>query len=455
MRDREFPVRKWVLVLMILATTFDYRFLAGVSGLPSFTLLEVLSVGSFCLLFVDSVVATGALWSQLVRIWRANPYLISYFLWIAVLVFVNLFRGYGVSTMSQFKDLLPSIMLLVVLFAYGRSVESLVLIVKALMVGLVFNLLLGLNQGLFGWPRPVALNVGSAGKVDLDGRIVGELMATGWFSHPNGFAMFLIPSFALLIVLVMNRVSINTLWRLTALLCIPLLIFAMYKTQGKGAMGWAFVAMIFAMFPGRPRTLTWWLMLCSTVAGIVTITLLGIAGSNHFKSFSTIFSRIQLWQAAIDALRSDYGFMLFGAAFQKVYQLSFVTTGFRFPYSNAHNAFLNQAVSYGIPGLVLYLLAIGRATRSLCISWSQEVLAARMEGMSVFVLAGTFALIGEYFFEPAAEGVLIQAQFFLLLGLCSVLMHPSAAPPPLMYQRQLASARRWKQSEISFPVPRL
>lgn len=452
--NREFPVRKLVLFFVALATTFDYRFLAGMPGLPSFTLMELITLWAFFLLFVDNIIYSGALWSQVVRIWRANPYLVGYFGWIALLAFVNFFRGYGLATMAQFKDLLPSIVLVLVLIAYGRSADSLTLVVKALLVGIALNLVIGVSQGLTGWPRFVELNVGSAGKVDLDGRIVGGLMATGWFAHPNGFAMFLIPPVALLTTLISGRLAIGTFWRIAAVVCTPLLVFALYRTQGKGAMAWSIVAFAYAVYPTRARFGAWWIMACGTVSGILAITAFGVFESHQMRSLSTILTRIELWEAAVEALRSDVGFLLFGAAFEKVFYLSIVTTGFKFPYPNAHNAFLNQAVFYGLPGLILYLLAIGRATRSLCVSRQENSLGTKFRGSVTYALAGTFALLGEYFFEPAAEGVLNQAQLFLLLGLCAVLIHPPAKFPDMRSRMNSTFSRRQSRLVTAMPICR-
>ncbi len=140
------------------------------------------------------------------------------------------------------------------------------------------------------------------------------------------------------------------------------------------------------------------------------------------SSLKTIFTRIQLWETALYSLSTNPQYFVFGAAQQKVLSLSTYFTYGRFSYPNSHNAILNQAVYYGVPILLVYLALIVKSTRLLNFAINTpNTLANCNKGFSYFLLITIFSILGAYMLEPASEGVLQQAQFFMLVGLALAL----------------------------------
>jgi hypothetical protein len=120
-----------------------------------------------------------------------------------------------------------------------------------------------------------------------------------------------------------------------------------------------------------------------------------------------------------DAVMTDSGFFLFGVASNNVLYASYRYTGGTFPYPNAHNGIINQAVYFGVPCMIIYLMMIYKAVSSLTKGSDSQLMASPQ--VVRFAMASVIALVGDYFFEPASEGVLLQGQFFFLLALCLIL----------------------------------
>ncbi|RZI86201.1 MAG: O-antigen ligase family protein [Rubrivivax sp.] len=437
-RKFDLIARPLPLLLMVLVISLDYRFLQGYKGAPSFTALEVMGYFTFLLFFADGIVYRNVVREVFSSIWQKNRYIILYAVWIGTLCFANFFRGHGFNTLSELKDLLPSFLMVVVIHAYARSPKAIENIIKVYMVGLGINILLGVAQGLIGAPRPIPMSLGAAAKMDLNGHVMSKNMATGLFTHPNGFAMFLIPCAILLVLVATRKIDLGKWWRAAAWVLLPLLAFAYYRSQGKGAAAWAIMGCIFALLPVRSRGKAFYLMLIGMVLGVLALSAGSVYLADHFRfrSLSTMITRVQLWQSGIDALAHHWDNFFLGSAFGDVYYASYRFTGGQFPYPNTHNGILNQAVAYGVPGLILYLSLVWKAVSGLAFCPDDRLLPNR--GVATFAVASIVALLSEYFFEPATEGVLLQAQFFFLLALCLV----STAKPLTYHSAGLLQAQR-------------
>lgn len=423
-----FPARPWLLYLMIFSISVDYIFLKGVSGLPQFRIIELTSYVVLVFIFLDSVIFFDRLISEYRSFVKNSIFLHLYFFWVALVAIVHFLSGSGVSAIAQFKDLIPSFILTLIIYFWCDNKGRLHNIVKILLVGIFINSLLGTLQGLFGKPRPIALSETSAFKLDVDGKVVGDLMATGWFGHPNAFALYMIAGAVLVFLVLVNRINPGRLWRIFSLLITPLLLFSLYKTHGKGAMAWVAVALGFSFLMPYFGRLKWWacnIAMCSIVAAIV---IAAINLSEHMTSFRTIFTRIQLWNAAFFALGGDLGSFFTGGAQYDILKWSYRFTGGKFIYPNAHNGIINQAVFYGVPALIFYVGMVFATTYRLSKAfYDKNTLAFQLPGVATFVMASIFGLLGEYFFEPTSEGVILQAQFFLLIGLALAMSRSVAA----------------------------
>lgn len=428
--DFRFPARPWLLYFMVFSISVDYVFLKGLPGLPQFRVIELASYLVLMFLFLDSVIFFDRLAGEYRSFIRSSVFLHLYFFWVALVAIVHFLSGSGVAAIAQFKDLVPSLVLTVIIYFWCDSKARLNNVVKVLLVGVFLNAILGTLQGLFGKPRPIALSETSAFKLDVDGKVVGDLMATGWFGHPNGFALYMIAGAVLVLLVLINRISLGKTWRVFSLFVAPLLLFSLYKTHGKGAMAWVAVALALSFLIPYLGRLKWWICTIATCSIVAIIVIAAINLSEHMTAFRTIFTRIQLWNAAFFALSGDISSFFTGGAQYDVLKWSYRFTGGKFIYPNAHNGIINQAVFYGVPALFFYVIMVFAATYRLSKAfYDKSTIAFQMPGVATFVMASIFGLFGEYFFEPTSEGVILQAQFFLLIGLALAMSRPAVTEP--------------------------
>ena len=233
-----YKVRPMLLYIMVFFIAIDKRLFSGVSGVVSVTLLEAFLYVTIVIVFADVVVFSTQLQSRFRRFYKANPYLIIYFLLIIVVAILNAFIGDHLITISLAKDIFPSFLVTLMLFLYLREQQQLIGIIYAMLLGVGFNVLLGVSQGLVGFPRPVPMADSVQFKMDIAGHYVGGLIATGWFTHPNAFSLYLIIAILFLICLVTKKIKVATLAYWCSFFLLPLAVFCLYKTQGKGALIW-------------------------------------------------------------------------------------------------------------------------------------------------------------------------------------------------------------------------
>ncbi len=420
--------RDRMMFLLLMLSTVEYRVPLGV---VSATLFELFSYLCLAMLAIDLVMRPKDGGQALRDLWRWNPWLQLYFFWIVFLSPLHLVLGFGTVTFAEFKDLIPSWIVLLCLFVYGRSERSMRAMMTGLLIGVLVHVALGAMQGLTGGPRPTPLIDASAAKMTIDGAVVSANMASGWLTHPNGFAMWLIPVVPMFLLVAFGKLPTGSLLRWGTVLMVPAFCYATYMTFGKGAMLWMLFALgccVVSLL--RSGELKWQLMFWGACACIALLAVMGRYLSASMHALETINTRIQLWEATIDAMFSGVNYFFFGAAFDRMLTLSYWYTNGHFPYPTSHNGVLSQAVCYGVPGLIFYVASIIRATRRCLVHPQEQALGLLMPGVVVFVMAATFGLLGESFFEPSSHGVLQQCQFFTLLGLAGVLSFPPAERRP-------------------------
>jgi hypothetical protein len=112
-------------------------------------------------------------------------------------------------------------------------------------------------------------------------------------------------------------------------------------------------------------------------------------------------------------LRNDFYGLLFGGNSDAVLSLSGVYSSFVYP--NAHNAWLNQLVYFGIFGFLFFsvfmlrsLFAISGVLRGTGVNGPWELRG---------VWAGMVVVFGYAFFEPMHQGVANLGIFMLLCGI--------------------------------------
>lgn len=180
--------------------------------------------------------------------------------------------------------------------------------------------------------------------------------------HPNlaghMMALFLLPA-AALALWIPNRPL-----RWTAIGVTALLGFTLLLSQSRGA--WVAVAGGLAIMPWLRYRRWWGLVLAVLAIALVLVVFLGPVGLESIVfpvdagdeiSVNTLPGRLEIWTRAIALLR-DFGLTGGGAGnFEQVLLTLYPPffTGIMGGFGHAHNVYLQIAVDFGLPGLVVFL----------------------------------------------------------------------------------------------------
>jgi hypothetical protein len=166
----------------------------------------------------------------------------------------------------------------------------------------------------------------------------------------------------------------------------------------------------------------------ATGLAILTASIFGItafslwAYPEYGRLFGTMLARYELWKVTFLAIRSDVFVAILGNGFANMTGLSALYASMEYP--NAHNAYLNQIIYSGFPALFLYIGMLTIALRRLANKLQSANDWQKTAGL--FLFSALIALLGIYFFEPANQGVVEQAQLFVLLALASTISRMSS-----------------------------
>lgn len=412
---------QYVLTLLIVFfTTVDYRLFSGVAGLPSITITEALCYLAALVLCGNLALGTGDLDKRMIALYVGNKAVVWYFLWTGLAAILSLVRS--PDALRYYKDLVPSLILYFLVGCSVRNQRALRGVAIAFLFGTTLNLLLGLSQIATGGPTIVDMNQGAKMKLDYSAEIVSGNLATGLFTHPNGFALFLVPAAILLPALVFRARALRTQTRVLLLVLWLLLCCNLWYTYAKIAFSFILIGLVLVPLLGalkRRHLATGVAVLAGSVAGITAFSLWAYA--QYGSLFGTMQGRYELWSVTLLAIRSDLFMAVLGNGFSNMTGLSALYASMEYP--NAHNAYLNQVVSSGIPALCLYVGMLATALRRL----AQGLRSARdwQKTALLFLFSALTALLGVYFFEPANQGVVEQAQLFVLLALASAMVRMS------------------------------
>ena len=394
----------------VFTATLDYRFFTDTPGIPSVSFLHIEGI----VLLFALVVLSGtkpAFARKNGVLMREGRWVLMYFLWACVASLWGILHS-NYQSAAQYEDLLPSLFLFVAVILSVKSKADLQGLITAYKIGMVIELFFGASQALFGAPRPVPLNEGAQWKTDLTGAFVTnpEFLPTGLFTHPNGYALFCIPFVLLIVAEVRYQPHRNVGQLLMNIGLLLVLVLVLSKDYTKGAYAWIALGMIMIFLPAglfRFRHILGWLIL---LGGIIGLTVLGL------QEVDTMQSRYGLWQAAFATLENPM-VLAFGNGNNAMLQQSLRFSNMYYPSS--HNTFLDQAIVFGLPALLLYgaiLIKSIRVAASL-----PGMLPVGERGTAIFLHAGIVALLGGFFFEPGMGGTMLQAQFFLLAAFTVVL----------------------------------
>lgn len=343
--------------------------------------------------------------ARFVEVYRKNRYVYWYVLWAGIAAVIGTLRT--TDTLKTFKDLLPGIVLYTLIGMTVDTLPKLRTLIYAVLTGIVVQVVLAIPQALFGGPYLMPTSPGLEAKLDVGGNELGAT-AVGLFGHPNGLGFFLMPFTLFFLAWLWQTRAKPNRW-LLLLLVIDLWLLRIL--QVKGTYAFLAVGLLVMAWPARWERKRWIGALAMIPAAVGAIMWFSI---NQFVSgqeaFGTLVSRLELWNRALDVTLQDRFTQLFGSGYALFQNAPIVV----FDYPNAHNAWLNQILSYGLPALACYLAAFVVAIRVLA-----TAIGTAHERARVILLAGMaslVAILGESFFEPVDIGDLPTLVFLLLAG---------------------------------------
>ena len=397
----------YLTVVLALAIMLPFRVRAG----ASLALADLVAFPAAACLLIEGL-RSPRVRARMRELQRINPVVVAYMVWTLFTAVVGLARSSDVLKIEH--DLLPGFTLY---FLIGLTIDRpqrLRALVTACCVGVACHVVLGLIQFRFGGPFLTPTSPGLEGKLDVSGEIVTNNVV-GLFPHPNGLALFLL-SPVLVGIALLPALRARGRWILA--IAVAVVLFVLVETQGKGALAYLCIGILLLAIPARFGRARVWLAIVLPLVAIVGILWYSVSrfvGGD--AAFGTLITRLELWNHAIEIIRDDTFTKLVGNG----YPLFGTTVVGTFEYPNAHNAWLNNVLSFGLPGLAMYLgcfaMGIRLALRKLpdATGPARAALAGCMASLA--------ALFGEYFFEPADRGEIYAGQVFLLLAVIAVLSY--------------------------------
>ena len=205
--------------------------------------------------------------------------------------------------------------------------------------------------------------------------------AIGFFSHPNGFAMYLF--LALLIVLGWTMKG----WgRWTRLFLVLLLSAALFWTYAKASL----LVMPFSIagywFIRRIKSWGQFLVVSAGLVFSAGMIAWFISQRVPLPYLATFWWRVNLWQTALEVIRDSPGILLVGNGME-----AFATQAI---YPQPHSLYLYLLLAYGLPGIglvlgmVWYLLGRGRAAHQCRLFHQEPVLSGLWIGLIGYFVIG-------------------------------------------------------------------
>jgi O-antigen ligase len=395
----------YLTVLLGLCITLPFRVRAG----ASIALSDLVAFPAGICLVLEAM-RSPAVRARLRDLRRVNPVVVAYAGWTVFAGLIGLARSSDVLKIDH--DLIPAFVLYVLIGLTIDRPSRLRALVTACLLGLACHLVLAIIQARFGGPFLTPTSPGMDAKLDVSGELV-TTNVVGLFPHPNGLAMFLLTP-ALFGLALLPRVTGSR--RVVLAIVVGLVLIMLQQTQGKGAFAFLAVGVALLLVPrrlDRARPL-----LAAVLPLIAIVTILWFSVTQFLDGqpvYGTLITRLALWNHAIEIIVTDWITQIFGNG----YPLYGVAVVGSFEYPNAHNAWLNHVLSFGLPGLALYLGCFVMGIRLACRKLAGQRGARRAALLAC--PAALAALFGEYFFEPADRGEIYTGQMFLILALVAVL----------------------------------
>lgn len=402
-------------LILVLSISMNVRLFYNIESMPSVTVVEIISYSVLLIFLAESALNKSVVGLINKDLFSKNRVLFCYFGWSCLAAFVGLTRS--PQALQLYKDVLPALLVFFFVVATVDSEEKLNKLIWVYIAGLTITGLLAFLQVQTNSFYLGGFHEGTQFKTGLEGESV-ENLAMGIFPHPNGLAMYLIPGYLLLFALLFYRRydSLGANLFLGALFA--LLTYDLIHTYAKATYIWIAFGIIMVLLPKRLRGVSFPISVFFLLVGTAGITIYGL---HEFSSgnliWGTLLTRFQLWQAAIAAIQDDVFIQLFGSGYSETFRLSRSFSNIE--YTSSHNAILNQVIAFGIPAVMFYvgtvILAIWRVSKMI------REGTEKYRALELFLLAAITAYVGESFFEPANEDIVLQSQLFLLFAIAFVL----------------------------------
>ncbi|TFG60779.1 MAG: O-antigen ligase domain-containing protein, partial [Deltaproteobacteria bacterium] len=407
----------WLPSFLAFLVPIDYRFRLF-EGMPSFTLAEVAAYSVALVYFAQ--VATGG-WSFhgiIKNAYRENRTVFWYFGWVALSFLFGLARSENIVPIV--KDLIPGLLFYVIVLLCVRTEQQVFSVIGCFLLCISINGILGVvqtmtNRYYIGEMHDIAFL-----KTDQYGDIV-EYLAMGFFSHPNGYALFLIPGIFLVLFMVRHRIFPDRTRHASLLLLLALLVYNLLHTYSKGAIAWTALGVLLSFYLPRLGEKRFFpACMISIIGGIVAMVLSGALLFVYYSSaFGTTLGRLAYWWEGVNLLLGDSAIFLFGAGFDDMEAI--MRSMFGITMNHAHNGYLNQALFHGVPAMMLFIaVVVGNLRTAAGRDNGGKWLGPGKGSYKHLIGACYVAYFGEYFFEPAQLGVNTQMLTFLIFAITAV-----------------------------------
>jgi hypothetical protein len=391
-----------------LAMVIEVR-LRPLPGLPNLSLVELIVVPAVLALLAERTLRPRQTASLVIYRW--NRPLVWYVAYAGLASLVGLLRSSD--SLQAYHDLVTSfglyVLVVVTVDTRARLAGLLAANLGAAIVSLGLALLQITTGGFYLLPR--SENIDS--KLDLAGEVVGNV-AAGLQAHPNGLALYLLPIAVFLVVGAWRGFGAKRQPSLALAVVLAVTLVVLQMTYAKGVYAWLVAGVVFLALPRLLDRWRFWIALVFPFLGIAFLVWLSISAFLEGDlQYGTVISRVELWLAALDIIEADRFVTIVGSGGPQLMSVGLLS----FEYPNPHNAWISQALTYGVPALVFYVAAFGSAFRSLAHKVRSGDPSTR--ALALATMASLIALLGENFFEPADRGTIYQAQLLMLFAVAA------------------------------------
>jgi hypothetical protein len=404
----------WDLLVLLALILVDVRVLQG-SSVASFTLYELFAWG-YCTPFVIGHALESRRFLPAAGARFVYP-LALYLSWILLASMCALASRQHSEVLQEAKNIMPSLPVVCFLLIRLRQPETVARLANFYVLYCIADGLLALVQLKYGGPYFRSPIENNAYKLDFTGERVSNLVL-GFSGTPNELGVAVLPGAMFSAIKLVHEFRVDRRPRLLTVMCCVLTGVALTLSLSRGALIW--FAFGFAFMVGPTRHSRSVLLKLVLVAGLIALVVgygLHAAAASVDAGSDTVEARVLLWKTSLAAMINDPYVALLGDGTAYVRTWSWQTVGWEFP--DAHNGWLDQALFFGVPALLLYLPVWQRFFAITDTGVSRGAAPPRTQVLLDGIRASILSFMGLYFFEPVAHAVFPVSQLFLLMS-CGV-----------------------------------